>query len=110
MARRSIKATSPVMMLPPSRFYEAQALSFLVSQFATITQFHSYHLEGKTTTSEFTWTNSGPNTTNPHDPNRTPGGSSAGSAAAVADFQVPFSIGTQTSRSVIPQKSTNGTR
>lgn len=45
--------------------------------------------------------NSGPNTTNPHDPNRTPGGSSAGSAAAVSDFQVPLSVGTQTGGSVI---------
>ncbi|KAI2467946.1 amidase signature domain-containing protein [Annulohypoxylon bovei var. microspora] len=39
----------------------------------------------KTTTSEFTVTNSEPNTTNPHDPNRTPGGSSCGSAALLAD-------------------------
>lgn len=31
---------------------------------------------GKTTTTEFAVTNSGPETTNPHDPNRTPGGSS----------------------------------
>ncbi|KAH0548150.1 hypothetical protein GP486_008122 [Trichoglossum hirsutum] len=63
---------------------------------------------GKTTTSEFTWTNSGPNTTNPHDPNRTPGGSSAGSAAAVADFQVPLSLGTQTGGSVIRPASYTG--
>ncbi|KAH6705119.1 amidase signature domain-containing protein [Leptodontidium sp. MPI-SDFR-AT-0119] len=56
---------------------------------------------GKTTTSEFTITSFGPDTTNPHDPNRTPGGSSAGSAAAVADFQVPLSFGTQTGGSII---------
>ncbi|KAH7128870.1 amidase signature domain-containing protein [Dactylonectria macrodidyma] len=37
---------------------------------------------GKTTTTGFTLTNAGPKTTNPHDPNRTPGGSSCGSAAA----------------------------
>src|SRR5580700_3465726 len=60
-----------------------------------IVWFYSNWSAGKTTTSEFTWTNSGPNTTNTHDPNRTPGGSSAGSAAAVADFQVPLSLGTQ---------------
>ena len=45
--------------------------------------------------------NSGPNTTNPHDPNRTPGGSSTGSAAAVADLQVPLSFGSQSGGSII---------
>ncbi|KAL4744797.1 hypothetical protein BDW72DRAFT_199246 [Aspergillus terricola var. indicus] len=63
---------------------------------------------GKTTTTEFTVTNSGPNTTNPHDPNRTPGGSSCGSAAAVADFQVTLSLGAQTGGSVIRPASYTG--
>jgi Asp-tRNA(Asn)/Glu-tRNA(Gln) amidotransferase A subunit family amidase len=45
---------------------------------------------------------------NPHDPNHTPGGSSAGSAAAVADFQVPLSIGTQNGGSVIRPASYTG--
>lgn len=63
---------------------------------------------GKTTTTEFTVLNAGPNTTNPHDPNRTPGGSSAGSAAAVADFQVPLSVGTQNGGSVIRPASYTG--
>ena len=40
-------------------------------------------------------------TTNPHNPKFTPGGSSAGSAAAVADFMVPAALGTQTFGSVI---------
>ena len=40
-------------------------------------------------------------TTNPHDPSRTPGGSSSGSAAAVAAGMVPFAVGTQTNGSVI---------
>ncbi len=40
-------------------------------------------------------------TTNPLDPNRTPGGSSSGSAAAVADHMVPVSTGTQTIGSII---------
>ncbi|KAL6407639.1 amidase [Ilyonectria robusta] len=63
---------------------------------------------GKTTTTEFTVTNSGPNTTNPHDPDRTPGGSSCGSAAAVADFQVPLSLGAQTGGSIIRPASFTG--
>jgi len=54
---------------------------------------------GKTVTCEFAGVTAGP-TTNPHDPARTPGGSSSGSAAAVADFMVPLAIGTQTGGSV----------
>ena len=38
---------------------------------------------------------------NPQNPMHTPGGSSSGSAAAVADFMVPLAIGTQTGGSVI---------
>ncbi len=40
-------------------------------------------------------------TRNPHDPTRTAGVSSSGSAAAVADFMVPFANGSQTGGSVI---------
>jgi Asp-tRNA(Asn)/Glu-tRNA(Gln) amidotransferase A subunit family amidase len=40
-------------------------------------------------------------TANPHDPKRTPGGSSSGSAAAVADFMLPAAVGTQTGGSVL---------
>ncbi len=40
-------------------------------------------------------------TTNPHNPDFTPGGSSAGSAAAVADNMVPAALGTQTFGSII---------
>jgi len=57
-------------------------------------------LLGKTVTTEFANRHPGP-TANPHDPAHTPGGSSSGSAAAVADFMVPFAIGTQTGGSVI---------
>ena len=55
---------------------------------------------GKTTTSELAFL--GPSkTTNPHDYSRTPGGSSSGSAAAVASFMAPLAIGSQTGGSVI---------
>nr|OQO19819.1 hypothetical protein B0A51_12754 [Rachicladosporium sp. CCFEE 5018] len=63
---------------------------------------------GKTTTPEFTVLNSGPSTANPHDKARTPGGSSTGSAAAVADFQVPLSIGTQNGGSIVRPASYSG--
>ena len=55
---------------------------------------------GKTVTTEFANRHPGP-TTNPHNPAHTPGGSSSGSAAAVADFQVTLATGTQTGGSVI---------
>ncbi len=57
-------------------------------------------LLGKTVTTEFANRHPGP-TTNPHDPAFSPGGSSSGSTAAVADFMVPLAIGTQTGGSVI---------
>src|SRR6059058_778859 len=57
-------------------------------------------LLGKTVTTEFANRHPGP-TANPHNPAHTPGGSSSGSAAAVADAMVPLAIGTQTGGSVI---------
>lgn len=56
---------------------------------------------GKTTTPEFAAVTDGPATRNPHDARRTPGGSSTGSAAAVADMQAAVSLGTQTGGSTI---------
>jgi Asp-tRNA(Asn)/Glu-tRNA(Gln) amidotransferase A subunit family amidase len=56
---------------------------------------------GKNDTVEFAVNGRRARTRNPRDLARTPGGSSSGSAAAVADFQVPLSIGTQTGGSVI---------
>ena len=57
-------------------------------------------LVGKTVTTELAVYHPG-KTRNPHDPTRTPGGSSSGSAAAVAAGMVPVAIGTQTNGSVI---------
>ncbi len=54
---------------------------------------------GKTVTAEFAGAVAGA-TTNPHDPLRTPGGSSSGSGAAVADHMVPLALGTQTGGSI----------
>ena len=58
-------------------------------------------LLGKADTVEFAGIGRDPPTTNPHDPRRTPGGSSAGSAAAVATGMAPMALGTQTGGSVI---------
>ena len=55
---------------------------------------------GKTVTTEFASFKSGV-TRNPCDEQRTPGGSSSGSAAAVADFMVPLATGSQTAGSII---------
>jgi Asp-tRNA(Asn)/Glu-tRNA(Gln) amidotransferase A subunit family amidase len=55
---------------------------------------------GKTVTAELASYTPG-KTRNPHDPRRTPGGSSSGSAAAVAAFMAPLALGTQTNGSVI---------
>ena len=55
---------------------------------------------GKTVTTEFAWRVPA-QTRNPHNPGHTPGGSSSGSAAAVADFMAPLAFGTQTGGSTI---------
>ena len=55
---------------------------------------------GKTVTTEFALRHPGP-TANPRNPAHTPGGSSSGSAAAVADLMVPVAFGTQTGGSII---------
>jgi Asp-tRNA(Asn)/Glu-tRNA(Gln) amidotransferase A subunit family amidase len=55
---------------------------------------------GKTVTAELAVYAPG-KTTNPHDPRRTPGGSSSGSAAAVAAHMVPLAVGTQTNGSIL---------
>lgn len=55
---------------------------------------------GKTVSTEFAYRRAG-KTSNPHDRRYSPGGSSSGSAAAVADCMVPLALGTQTAGSVI---------
>jgi Asp-tRNA(Asn)/Glu-tRNA(Gln) amidotransferase A subunit family amidase len=55
---------------------------------------------GKTVSTEFAYFTPG-KTRNPHDTRRTPGGSSSGSAAAVADGMVPLALGTQTAGSIV---------
>lgn len=55
---------------------------------------------GKTVTTEFAYFEPGP-TRNPHNPEHTPGGSSSGSAAAVAAGYCPLALGSQTVGSVI---------
>jgi len=62
---------------------------------------------GKTVSTEFAWRHPGP-TVNPWNPRHTPGGSSSGSAAAVAAGIVPLALGTQTLGSVIRPAAFNG--
>jgi amidase len=62
---------------------------------------------GKTVSTEFAWRHPGP-TVNPWNRKHTPGGSSSGSAAAVAAGIVPLALGTQTLGSVIRPAAFNG--
>lgn len=55
---------------------------------------------GKTVTTEFAYMHAGP-TVNPHNAAHTPGGSSSGSAAGVAEGMVPLALATQTGGSTI---------
>ena len=63
---------------------------------------------GKTVTTELAFVHAG-QTRNPHNQAHSPGGSSSGSAAAVAAQQVPLAVGTQTNGSVIRPASFCGT-
>ncbi|KAJ9413567.1 amidase [Fusarium oxysporum] len=83
-------------------FPEADAASVRILRHAGALVF------GKTITTEFAAIHVGPKTHNPHDPLRTPGGSSSGSGAAVTDFQAPMALGTQTGGSMIRPASFNG--
>ncbi len=72
---------------------DAACVAVLRAQGAAIT--------GKTTTVEFASLGRVPETRNPHNHGHTPGGSSSGSAAAVACGMVPIALGTQTGGSTI---------
>ncbi|MGB7242521.1 MAG: amidase, partial [Sulfitobacter sp.] len=63
---------------------------------------------GKTVTTELAFVHAN-QTRNPHNPDYSPGGSSSGSAAAVAAQHVPLAVGTQTNGSVIRPASFCGT-
>lgn len=63
---------------------------------------------GKTDTVEFASGGRKALTTNPHNRAHTPGGSSSGSGAAVADFQAPLAFGTQTGGSLVRPAAFNG--
>lgn len=80
--------------LPPEELTDDEA--------ATVTQLKEAGalVLGKTATTEFAYFEPAP-TRNPHNPEHTPGGSSSGSAAAVAAGLCPLALGTQTIGSVI---------
>ena len=84
----------PETALPPELFAGEQAV--IVNKFKDA----GAVIAGKTVTTEFAYFEPGP-TRNPHNLNHTPGGSSSGSAAAVAAGLCPLAIGTQTVGSVI---------
>jgi Asp-tRNA(Asn)/Glu-tRNA(Gln) amidotransferase A subunit family amidase len=81
-------------VLPPDNFRgnESEAVSILKNQ--------GSYVFAKTVTTEFAYFEPGP-TRNPHNISHTPGGSSSGSAAAVACGYVPLALGTQTIGSII---------
>lgn len=65
-------------------------------------------IQGKTVTTEFSYFSPGP-TVNPWAHNRTPGGSSSGSAAAIGANTIPIALGTQTAGSLTRPASFCGT-
>lgn len=87
-------ATRAGSQLPPELFKQPEAVS------VTRLREAGALILGKTVSTEFAWFEPGP-TCNPHNPQHTPGGSSSGSAAAVAAGFCPLALGTQTVGSVI---------
>lgn len=82
-----------------SKIYEGNQPGYDAACVAQIRELGGLIL-GKAVSTEFATRH--PNKTrHPLNPARSPGGSSSGSAAAVADFMVPIALGTQTSSSII---------
>ena len=87
-------ATRAGSQLPPELFKQPEAVC------VTRLREAGALILGKTVSTEFAWFEPGP-TRNPHNPQHTPGGSSSGSAAAVAAGFCPLALGTQTVGSII---------
>ncbi|MCC7482829.1 MAG: amidase [Hyphomicrobiales bacterium] len=97
-----VKDTFDVMNLPAERgspIYRGRIAREDAACVATLRSSGLFPL-GKTVATEFAYFTPG-KTANPHDLRRTPGGSSSGSAAAVASCMVPVALGSQTAASVI---------
>ena len=93
----AIKDIFATVDMPTAWGFPPYAGCFLNEEAAVITRLRRAGaiILGKTVTTELATATAGP-TRNPHNLNHTPGGSSSGSAAAVADGMVPISIGSQT--------------
>ncbi|CAH0017807.1 unnamed protein product [Clonostachys rhizophaga] len=91
-------------------FPQVDSASIMILRDAGALIFGRVVLKGKTVTTEFAAITIGPKTMNPHSPHeiRSPGGSSSGSAAGVADGQIPVALATQTGGSTIRPASYNG--
>lgn len=80
--------------------YLSKPRSLMDAPLVTLLKRHGAMILGKTVTTELAYFTPS-KTRNPHDLSRTPGGSSSGSAAAVAAGMVPLAFGTQTVGSII---------
>ncbi|MDR5904179.1 amidase [Franzmannia qiaohouensis] len=83
-----------------TRGYLEARSSLIDAALVTLLKEQGALIMGKTVSTEFAYFTPG-KTHNPRDLTRTPGGSSSGSAAAVADGMVPLAFGTQTAGSMI---------
>ena len=99
IAVKDIMATAGAPTGYGSAIYEGQASPWDASCVALARRAGAIVL-GKTVTTEFAYFRPGP-TANPHNLLHTPGGSSSGTAAAVADWMVPIGFGSQTAASII---------
>ena len=98
IAVKDIIATADAPTGYGSEIYEGQVPQWDASCVALARRAGAIVL-GKTVTTEFAYFRPGP-TANPHNLLHTPGGSSSGTAAAVADFMVPVGFASQTAASI----------